>query len=136
MNPHPTDPLSEASAAERLADFDRRRAAVRRGHLARSPKRLDNVIAQLVQRKGYAQIRTASNREAAWQTALAQAGAADWVQATRVVGLKRHVFEVQVANSLLMQELTFRKEELLANLQDALPEDKVKQLRFTIGTLN
>jgi predicted nucleic acid-binding Zn ribbon protein len=136
MTPLPTDPPSEQSALERLADLDRRRAVLRRSFYARRPKRIDNVIAQLVQRKGYAQIRAASEREAAWRTALAQQGAEQWAASTRVAGLKRGVFAVQVANSLLMQELTFRKEPLLASLQDALPEDSVKQLRFTIGNLN
>jgi predicted nucleic acid-binding Zn ribbon protein len=136
MNPHPTDPLRETSAAAQLADLDRRRAAIRRGYQARGPKRLDNVIAQLVQRRGYAQIRVASARESAWQTALAREGVENWAASTRVAGLKRGVFEVQVDNSLLMQELTFRKEPLLASLQDALPDDKVKQLRFTIGNLD
>jgi len=136
MNSPPLDPLSEQLAAEKLADLERRRAAVRRSFYARRPKRIGNVIAQLVQRKGYAQIRAASEREAAWQTALAQQGDQQWTASTRVAGLKRGVFEVQVANSLLMQELTFRKEALLASLQDALPEDTVKQLRFTVGNRN
>lgn len=135
MNPHSTEPLSEQSAAARLAEVDRRRAVLRRSYLARRPKRLGNVIAQLVQRKGYAQIRTASQREAAWKTALDQQGAGQWADATRVAGLKRGVFEVQVAHSLLMQELTFRKEGLLASLQDALPEDTLRQIRFSIGSL-
>jgi predicted nucleic acid-binding Zn ribbon protein len=135
MNPSSTDPLSEQSVAARLADLDRRRAVLRRSHLARRPKRLGNVIAQLVQRKGYAQIRAASEREAAWKSALEQHGAGQWGDSTRVAGLKRGVFEVQVANSLLMQELTFRKEPLLASLQDALPEDTFKQIRFSIGSL-
>lgn len=133
MSPLPTDLPSEQSAAERLADLDRRRAAMRRSFFARRPKRIDNVIAQLVQRRGYAQIRAAGEREAAWQTALAQQGAEQWAEQTRFAGLKRGVFAVQVANSMLMQELTFRKEALLASLQDSLQEDTVKQLRFTIG---
>jgi predicted nucleic acid-binding Zn ribbon protein len=135
MSSFPTDPLSEQSAALQLAELDRRRAALSRSAFARRPKRLGNVIAQLVQRKGYAQIRTASAREAAWQAALAQHEARQWTDSTRVAGLKRGVFEVQVANSLLMQELTFRKEPLLESLRDALPEDNIKQLRFTLGSL-
>lgn len=134
MNPSPIDPLNEPLADAQLADLDRRRAAVRRSFFARRPKRLDNVIAQLVQRRGYAQIRTASQREAAWKVALAQEGAERWAESTRVAGLRRGVFEVQVANSLLMQELTFRKEPLLTRLQDSLPEDAIKQIRFTIGS--
>ncbi len=133
MNRPPLDPLSEQLAAERLADLDRRRAVQRSRFYARHPKRIGNVVAQLVQRKGYAQIRAAGDREEAWRTALVEQGDDQWTGATRVVGLRRGVFEVQVANSLLMQELTFHKETLLERLQDALPEDGVKRIKFTVG---
>jgi predicted nucleic acid-binding Zn ribbon protein len=136
MNRPPSDPLSEQLAEERLADLDRRRATQRRSFYARSPKRIGNVVAQLVQRKGYAQVRAAGDREEAWQKALEQQGADQWLASTRVLGLRRGVFEVQVANSLLMQELTFQKETLLERLQDALPEDGVKQIKFKAGQIS
>ena len=141
MNRPPLDPLSEQLAEERLADekladLDRRRAVQRRRFYARRPKRIGNIVAQLVQRKGYAQIRAAGEREEAWRTALGEQGSNQWTGATRVVGLRRGVFQVQVANSLLMQELTFRKETLLERLQDALPEDGVKQIKFTVGQIS
>lgn len=136
MSPFPGDPLSEQLAAERLADLDRRRQAQRRSFFARRPKPIGNVVAQLVQRKGYAQIRAAGDREDAWRKALSEQGPAEqWQDSTRVSGLRRGVFEVQVANSLLMQELTFHKEEILEKLQDALPEDRIKQIKFTVGRI-
>lgn len=133
MNQPPLDPLSEQLAEERLADLDRRRAVQRRRFYARRPKRIGNIVAQLVQRKGYAQIRAAGEREEAWQTALKEQGGDQWTGTTRVVSLRRGVFEVQVVNSLMIQELTFRKETLLERLQDALPEDGVKRIKFTVG---
>lgn len=135
MNRPPLDPLSEQLAEERLADLDRRREVQRRRFYARHPKRIGNVVAQLVQRKGYAQIRAAGDREEAWRTALTEQGNGQWTAATRVAGLRRGVFEVQVANSLLMQELTFHKKTLLEKLQDALPEDSVKRIKFTVGQI-
>lgn len=114
-----------------FADLERRRASHRRWSYARRPKRIDNVIAQLVQRRGYAQVRAAGERDAAWQTAAGEQLAAS----TQVGGIRRGVFEVLVANSLLMQELTFRKEQLLAHLQDALPEAGIRQLRFRVANI-
>ena len=135
MNRPPRDPLSEQLAEEGLADLDRRRAVQQRRFFARRPKRIGNVVAQLVQRKGYAQIRAAGERRMRggrpWEGRAANNGSG----MTRVAGLRRGVFEVQVANSLLMQELTFQKETLLERLQDALPEDDVKQIKFTVGQI-
>ncbi len=132
MNPHQVDLQSEQIAAEKLAGFGRRKAAQRRNFFARQPQRIDRVVAQLVQRKGYAQIRATGAREEAWQKALAELIKPEWVTSTQVGGLRRGVFEVMVADSLLMQELTFYKEELLAKLQQALPEEKIKQVRFKV----
>ncbi|MCH2113406.1 MAG: DUF721 domain-containing protein [Pirellulales bacterium] len=116
---------------KQFEDLERRRAQHRRWFFARRPKRIDNIIAQLVQRRGYAQIRATGERETAWQAA---AGA--MAPSTRVGSLRRGVFEVLVANSLVIQELTFHKEELLARLQGALPEAKIKQIRFRIGDID
>lgn len=116
---------------QELEDLERRRAKARWWSSARRPKQIGNVLAQLVQRRGYAQVRAAGEREKAWETALGE----QLAPSTRVQGVRRGVLEVLVANSLLMQELTFRKEDLLASLQDALPEEKIKQIRFRVGTI-
>jgi predicted nucleic acid-binding Zn ribbon protein len=129
------DPLSEQLAAERLAELDRRRATQQRRFYARRPKKIGNVVAQLVQRKGYAQIRAAGQREETWRQAIQEQGGDSWTAATRVAGVRRGVFEVLVANSLLMQELTFQKESLLKRLQDELPEDGIKQIKFSVGQI-
>ncbi len=113
---------------QQFEDLDRRRGAQQRRFFARQPKRIDNVLAQIVQRRGYAQVRAAGERDEAWEQAVG-----DVASATRVGALKRGTLEVVVAHSLLMQELTFRKEELLSKLQTALPDAGIKQLRFRVG---
>ena len=119
-------------ANEQLQDLQRRRASHQRWFNAKRPKPIGNVIAQLVQRRGYAQVRAAGERENAWQGAVGDELAA----VTSVYKLRRGVLEVLVANSLLMQELTFRKEELLVSLQAELPEAGIKQLRFRVGQIS
>lgn len=126
MNPRDADSLKKE-----FADLERRRAAHRRWFSSRQPKHINNVLAQLVQRRGYAQVRAADQRDQAWQTAVGE----PWAASTQVRGIRRGTFEVLVANSLLMQELTFRKEQLLIRLQAALPEAGIKQIRFRIGKI-
>lgn len=123
--------MSIGQLGEHFDDLERRRQSQQRRFYARSPKRIDNVLAQLVQRRGYAQVRQAGERDQAWNEAVGEVASA-----TRVGALKRGTLEIQVANSLLMQELTFRKEQLLNQLQSALPDDGIKQLRFRVGTVN
>lgn len=115
---------------EQLEDLERRRATQQRRFYARSPKRIGNVIAQVVQKRGYAQVRAAGDRDEAWTEA-----AGEVALATRVGALRRGTLEVQVPNSLLMQELTFRKEELIKKLQTALPDAGIKQLKFRLGQI-
>ena len=113
-------------------DLQRRRDAHRRWHYGRQPKQINNVIAQVMQKRGYAQVRAAGERDQAWRSV-----AGEELQSNTQIGeLRRGVFEVLVANSLLMQELTFRKEDLLAGLQEALPESHIKQLRFRLAQIN
>ena len=123
-------PMSNESLGGQFDDLERRRATQQRRFYARRPKRIDNVIAQVVQRRGYAQVRATGDREEAWQTAVGEVASA-----TRVGALRRGNLEILVANSLLMQELTFRKEELITKLQTALPDAGIKQLRFRVGQI-
>ena len=119
------------SLGEQFEDLDRRRTAQQRRFFARRPKRIDNVLAQVVQKRGYAQVRAAGERDQAWEQAVGELASA-----TRVGALRRGTLEIQVTNSLLMQELTFRKEELISKLQTALPDAGIKQLRFRVGQIS
>ena len=119
--PHPDD----------WADLERRAAAQRRSFYGRQPKPVAEVIAQLVQRRGYATVRAAGQWNDAWRAAAGEPFAA----VTEVGQLRRGVLEVTVANSLVMQELTFEKERILEHLQTAHPDANVKQLRFRVGRI-
>ena len=99
----------------------------------RSPKKIGNVIAQLVSRRGYAQIHAAGEREEAWQAVAGEQFAA----VTRCLSLRRGVFEVLVANSLLMQELTFRKEAIAQrDCSKSCRMPAIKQLKFKVGRID
>lgn len=114
-----------------FAELESRRASHRRWFYKRQPKRMADVMAQLTQRRGFAQIRAAGDREQAWQEAIGK----ELAPSTRIGQLRRGTLEVWVANSLLMQELTFQKESLLSQLQSSLPEEEIKQIRFRVGPI-
>jgi hypothetical protein len=52
---------------------------------------------------------------------------------TRCGAVRRGRLEVIVANSTLIQELTFRKSEIVAGLKQRLPEWEVQDVRFRVG---
>jgi len=118
------------SLGKQFEELEQRRASQQRQFFARRPKQIGNVLAQVVQRRGYAQVRAANERDEAWTEAAGEAASA-----TRVGALRRGVLQIQVANSLQMQELTFRKEELITKLQTVLPDAGIKQLRFRVGQI-
>ena len=53
---------------------------------------------------------------------------------TRVGQLKRNVLEVFVSSSAVNQQLSFKKAQLVKQLQQQLPKEKIKDIRFKIGS--
>jgi predicted nucleic acid-binding Zn ribbon protein len=96
---------------------------------SRGPKAMSDVLAELMARRGFARIQGAANYEAAWREAAGELAA----KYTRVGNLRRGKLEVLVANSTLVQELTFQKIQLLETLEKLLPGEGIKDLRFRVG---
>jgi predicted nucleic acid-binding Zn ribbon protein len=93
------------------------------------PKSIGNVLSELMARRGYARVRSAETFEAAWREAAGPLTA----QYTRVGQLRRGTLELIVANSALVQELGFQKENLLATMSRLLPDEAIQNLRFRVG---
>jgi predicted nucleic acid-binding Zn ribbon protein len=96
------------------------------------PRKIGDVLAQLIARRGYAREQSSAALEATWQEAAGeQVGAI-----TRVGTLRRGTLEVLVSNNLLAQELGFQKEGLIARLQKLSPQANITQLRFRVGNIS
>lgn len=67
----------------------------------------------------------------AWRQAVGEALAVQ----TRVGALRRGTLEIVAANSLLSQELLFKKTQILASLQSQLPPETVRNLRIRVGAV-
>ena len=114
------------------ADFLARREREQRRHFARKPKTIGNILAQLITARGYGRIQADADFTAAWQIAVGPA-LAKYTQPGR---LRRGVLEITVANSMTIQELTFQKQQVLTKLQTELPDAKVRDMKFRVGSIS
>ncbi len=103
----------------------------RREHRQRTPQRVGQVVSRLMARRGYGAEKAAALSQQAWQAAVGQALAMHSRPGRSCGG----VLEVIVANSMIMQELTFQKQAILEQLKQQLPEMKWHDLRFRVGQL-
>lgn len=97
--------------------------------MARGPQPIGDVLAQLMARRGFARARSGAACEKAWREAAGELAA----RYTRVGAIRRGRLEVTVANSTLVQELSFQKPVLLAALARLLPDEPIRDLRFRVG---
>lgn len=106
-------------------DFDRRRVRVK----GSTP--LANILSQLLSRKGYAHVQSQGILEQAWMES-AEGLAAH----SRCGKVKRGVLEVFVRDSLVLQEMTFHKGELLRRMIAKCPDQKIKDMKFRVAVLD
>ena len=116
---------------EALMDVTTKRDREQRRYHARQPKKIRNVLAQLISKRGYGRVETNELLADQWRIAVGEAGA-KFSHACRV---RRGNLEVLVANSTVLQELTFQQQQILEKLQKQLPEAGIRALRFRSGPL-
>ncbi len=95
------------------------------------PKAVGDVLAELMARRGYAREQASADYAAAWRQAAGELIA----KHTRVGGVRRGALEVIVANSVLLQELTFQKTSILSQLGRLLPQERIGSLRLKVGPI-
>ena len=114
-----------------MNELSRRSKSYSRWFRARQPKKIGNVVAQLMQRRGFAQIENSRQLEEVWNLVIG-----DCAKSTRVGAIRRGTLEVRVVSSLMMQELTFKKQKILQAMQQAYPAGKINKIRFRIGDMD
>jgi predicted nucleic acid-binding Zn ribbon protein len=95
------------------------------------PQRLADVIPQLMARRGYARVLAEDEVQQVWRQISGR-----FEPFSRSGRVRGGVLQVVVGNSLVIQELMFEKQNLLRLLQQALPNQQIRDLRFTIGTVD
>lgn len=91
------------------------------------PENLADVLARLFAARGWGRKTERLMLEAAWEAVLDPSQRAD----TRLGSFRRGVLEVEVRNSVLLQELAqFHKRRLLAELRKRLTSQTITDLKF------
>jgi predicted nucleic acid-binding Zn ribbon protein len=103
----------------------------RRQFFPRGPQPIAETLSLLLARRGYAGVEAAAEREEAWGAIVGDKMAAY----SRMGNVRRGVLEVIVGNSAALQELTFQKKHLLDKIAAALPDQKIRDVRFRIGVV-
>lgn len=93
------------------------------------PKPLADVLSELMARRGYSRVRGRQAYGEAWQRAVGEVMA----RFSRVGELRRGTLDVLVSHSAMLQELTFKKTSILAQLNELLPDAKIRDLRCRVG---
>jgi predicted nucleic acid-binding Zn ribbon protein len=96
----------------------------------RRPKKPANLLGQLMARTGFSQQQSQTDLADVWKTLVGE----QLNNKTRVGQLKRNVLEVFVSSSAVNQQLSFKKAQLVQQLQQKLPKEKIKNIRFKIGS--
>jgi hypothetical protein len=99
--------------------------------MPKGPETIGNILSELMARRGFARIQSIEALDAACRQAAGPLAA----QYTRVGAIRRGVLEIIVANSTLVQELGYQKLDILATLQQLLPDEGIKCLRFRAGNI-
>src|SRR5262245_60591760 len=93
------------------------------------PQRIGDVLAELMARRGYARQQSFERYAEVWRQVAGEMLAA----CSRATQVRRGVLEVLVSNSTMIQEIAFQKPQLVRRLADALPEEKIRDLRLRVG---
>ena len=95
------------------------------------PKRIGSIVAELIARRGYARVQAATTCADAW----AAAAGPQLVKFSRAGAIKRGVLEVLVANSTMLQEITFQKTSIVKKLIELMPDENIRDVRFRVGPI-
>lgn len=125
-------PEMTPDTAQKLSDFAYRASRQQAGFYGHQPKKVADVMAQLLARRGYGRVQGNAQLQTTWEE-IAGPALAKFSRANRV---NRGKLEVTVSSSTMMQELTFEKKRLLTALKAALPEAKISDLKLRVGAVS
>lgn len=104
---------------------------LRRDKPEKGPEALKEVLSQLFTARGWGRRQERLHIERAWEGAAGE----EIARKTRVGATRRGELEIEVANAVLLQELThFHKRRLLAEMRRRLPGAGITGLRFRAGS--
>jgi len=96
----------------------------------KGPENLGDILGKLFAARGWGRKNDRLKLESAW----AEAAGPQLLKETRVMNVRRGVMEIEVRNSVLIQELAqYHKRGLLGKLRKLLPSLTLTDLKFKAG---
>jgi predicted nucleic acid-binding Zn ribbon protein len=102
------------------------------GEGPRGPQKIADVLSALFAKRGYGGVQALSALHRAWLDAAGEALAGS----SRPGKIRSGILQVVAQNSIVVQELTFQKQQILARLTELVPELKITGLKFSTGKLS
>ena len=93
---------------------------------------IGEVLGELAGACGFGRVLAMGRWELAWRKIVGR----ELARHTQVNFPRRGVLEVTVAHSVVLQELAFRKEELLQMLLREVPDEPLRDIRFRLGKVD
>ena len=94
-----------------------------------TPSKMDNLVSQLLTRRGYARVQAASQQAELWNKLVGE----EVAKSTRVGSIRRGVLEVLCQSSAVMQELAFKKETLIKQLNHELLGKQLVDIKLRVA---
>ncbi|MCM2373119.1 DUF721 domain-containing protein [Aporhodopirellula aestuarii] len=95
----------------------------------RGARRIGTIVSQLMSRRGYASVAS----DNAMTASIAKSVGPALAGSIMVGKLNRGVLQVYAVDSVVMQELTFQKRQILRALIKDHPQAKITDIRFKLG---
>ncbi len=91
-------------------------------------KSISSILDRLIVEKGYAAQQSSQILQEQWRIAVGE----ELFSQSRVGKIQRGILQVFASNTIVLSELEYSKSRALRHLQSALPEFKLKNIRFKI----
>ena len=93
------------------------------------PRKIGSIVNQLMARRGYAQVQVAGEMD----RVLASVTSPEIANQCMIGKINRGVLEIGVSDSVIVQELSFQKRQIIAALQKEFPQSGISDIRFRIA---
>ena len=94
-----------------------------------TPTKMDNLVSQLLTRRGYARGQAATQQTELWNELVGK----EVAKSTRAGAIRRGVLEVLCQSSAVMQELAFKKETLIKQLNNELLGKQLVDIKLRVA---
>lgn len=92
-------------------------------------KSISSILDRLIVEKGYAAQQSSQILQEQWRIAVGE----ELFSQSRVGRIQRGILQVFASNAIVLSELEYLKRKSLRQLQSALPDFKLRNIRFKIG---